>query len=95
LLDIGCQLRYTNKTNDVTPQGHKEGSEMALLDIKQIKERLHLSERTIFRMMKAGDLKGFKLGREWRFEEKDIEDLIKLQRARASQLQKAEGQGQP
>lgn len=56
-----------------------------LLDVKQVQEALGLSERTVFRLIKTGDLKGFKAGREWRFEETDIQDYIKRQREKAAQ----------
>lgn len=54
-----------------------------LLNIKQIQDILHLSERTIFRLIKEGELKGFKAGREWRFEPSDIDDFIARQRRKA------------
>ncbi len=54
-----------------------------LLDIKQLHKILHLSERTIFRLIKQGELKGFKIGREWRFEQSDIDDYIERQRKKA------------
>lgn len=56
-----------------------------ILNVKQVQDRLKLSERTVFRLIKTGKLKGFKAGREWRFEESDIEDFIKEQREEASQ----------
>ncbi len=56
-----------------------------LLDIKQVREVLGLSERTVFRLIKSGELKGFKVGREWRFEESDITDFIQRQREKATQ----------
>lgn len=55
-----------------------------LLNIKQVKEKLRLSERTVFRLIKTGELKGFKAGREWRFEESDIDAYIKEQREKAA-----------
>ena len=55
-----------------------------ILDIRQVQEILHLSERTIFRLIKRGDLNGFKAGREWRFEESDIEDFIHTQKEKAA-----------
>ncbi len=55
-----------------------------LLDIKQVQDRLKLSERTIFRLIKAGELQGFKAGREWRFEESDIDTFIKQQREKTA-----------
>jgi excisionase family DNA binding protein len=56
-----------------------------LLNIKQVQEILHLSERTVFRLIKAKELKGFKAGREWRFEQKDIDDYIERQRRKADE----------
>ncbi len=54
-----------------------------MLDIKQLHDVLHLSERTIFRLIKRNELKGFKVGREWRFEQSDIDDYIERQRKKA------------
>jgi excisionase family DNA binding protein len=54
-----------------------------LLNIKQVQEILGLSERTVFRLIKNKELQGFKVGREWRFEEKDIDAFIANQRNRA------------
>ena len=54
-----------------------------MLNIKEVRELLDLSERTIFRLIKDGKLKGFKAGREWRFEQKDIDAYIARQRAEA------------
>lgn len=51
-----------------------------LLDIKQVSDMLHLSERTVFRLIERKELKGFKAGREWRFEQKDIDEYIERQR---------------
>jgi excisionase family DNA binding protein len=53
-----------------------------LFDVKQVEKKLMLSERTIFRLIKSGDLKGFKVGREWRFEESDIDAYIQAQKAK-------------
>jgi excisionase family DNA binding protein len=54
-----------------------------LLDIKQVQEKLGVSERTIFRLIEKGDLTGFKVGRAWRFEESDIDLYIDRQRQKA------------
>lgn len=57
-----------------------------LLDVKQVQERLGISESTLFRMIKKRELKGFKVGgRKWRFEESDIEDYIQRQRQKSEQ----------
>jgi len=60
-----------------------------LLDVKQVEGILQLSERTIFRLIKSGALKGFKAGREWRFEESDIDAYIQAQKAKAKERQEA------
>lgn len=57
-----------------------------LLNIKQVQEILGISERTAFRLIKDGELKGFKVGREWRFEPSDIDDYIERQRRKAAGL---------
>lgn len=54
-----------------------------ILNVKQVQEMLSLSERTIFRLISQGKIKGFKAGREWRFEQKDIEAYIERQRKEA------------
>lgn len=52
----------------------------ALLTIKEVQDRLGISESTMFRLLKRQQIKGFKVGRVWKFEEKDIEDYIRRQR---------------
>jgi excisionase family DNA binding protein len=54
-----------------------------LLNIKEVQEALGISESTIFRLMKSRKLQGFKVGREWRFQEKDIDAFIARQRQQA------------
>ncbi|MBO0789999.1 MAG: helix-turn-helix domain-containing protein [Ktedonobacteraceae bacterium] len=60
-------------------------SNSKLLTVKQVQDMLGISERTAFRMIKNGELKGFKVGREWRFEESDIQAYIQAQRRRAEE----------
>lgn len=54
-----------------------------LLDVKQVQQKLKVSERTVFNLIKRGDLKGFKAGRSWRFTEADVEAYIQHQREKA------------
>jgi excisionase family DNA binding protein len=58
-----------------------------LLNAKQVQERLGISESTFLRLLKRKELKGFKVGREWRFEESDINAYIERQRRRAEGLE--------
>ena len=63
--------------------------EGTLLDIKQVQEILSLSERTVFRLIKNGELTGFKAGREWRFEQVDIDAYKERQRKKAEEERQA------
>jgi excisionase family DNA binding protein len=72
-------------------QGEEEAMG-ALLNAKQVQERLGISESTFLRMLKRKELKGFKVGREWRFEESDINDFIERQRRKAEGLEPPDGE---
>lgn len=58
-------------------------SQREMLNIKQVQKILDISERTAFRLISSGELKGFKVGREWRFFQSDIDDYIERQRKKA------------
>lgn len=61
-----------------------------LLNAKQVQERLGISESTFLRMIKRKELKGFKVGREWRFEESDIDNYIERQRQKAESSEQSD-----
>ena len=61
----------------------------ALLNSKEAQERLGISESTLLRLLKNKELKGFKVGRIWKFEESDIEDFIRKQRAKSENTEPA------
>ena len=44
-----------------------------VLTLRQTATWLQVSERTVLRMIDTGELPGFKVGRQWRFREQDIE----------------------
>jgi excisionase family DNA binding protein len=44
--------------------------------IKELKDVLHLGERTIFKYLKEGRLSGSKHGK-WRFTEEDVNNFLK------------------
>ena len=56
-----------------------------LLTLKQVQEILRLSERTVLRLLQRKELNGFKVGREWRFEQSDINEYIERQRRKADE----------
>lgn len=49
---------------------------MALLTIEEAAEYLRMSPWVVRQWLREGKLPGFKLGREWRIDEKDLEAFI-------------------
>ena len=47
-----------------------------LLTLKQVAEWLQVSERTVHRLLTDGALQGFKVGRQWRFEEAEVQRYL-------------------
>lgn len=47
-----------------------------LLTLRQVAEWLQVSDRTVHRLISDGTLKGVKVGRQWRFEEKEVEAYL-------------------
>lgn len=54
-----------------------------LLNMKQVEERLGVSSRTVFNFIQRGEIKGFKVGKAWRFAESEIENYLKRQQEKA------------
>ena len=46
------------------------------LTIRQVAEYLQVTERTIYNLVLAGALPGFKVGNTWRFKKEDIDRWI-------------------
>ena len=49
---------------------------MNLLTVQQVAEMLQMNEEVIRRYLRDGRIKGFKVGRDWRVKEKDLEKFI-------------------
>jgi excisionase family DNA binding protein len=47
-----------------------------LLTSEQVAQMLQVHPLTVLKYIKAGKLKGIKLGRVWRFREKDVEQFL-------------------
>lgn len=47
-----------------------------ILTLSEVASLLRVSHQTIYNMIKDGRLKGHKVGREWRFIKKDIDDYV-------------------
>ena len=53
-----------------------------LLTIKDVADRLLLSERTVRRLLDAGELRAFRLGRQWRISLLDLQKYLEECRSR-------------
>lgn len=49
------------------------------LTVKEVQEMLGVSSRTVFNFIERGELKGFKIGKSWRFETSEVENYLKRQ----------------
>ena len=52
-----------------------------LLTVRQLQELLRVDRITIYRMLNSGELPGFKVGSQWRFSRRQIEQWLQEQRA--------------
>jgi len=58
-------------------------TESEILTPEQAAEKLKVSIITVRRLLKNGNLNGFKIGRRWRIDESDLRKYIKRQRKRS------------
>jgi excisionase family DNA binding protein len=56
----------------------------AFLTTEEVLGCLKVNPRTIYRLIKSGDLPAVRVGRQWRFRRSDLNDWIERQRAAAS-----------
>jgi excisionase family DNA binding protein len=68
-----------------------------LLTTRQLQELLQVDRITIYRMLKDGRLQGFKVGGQWRFSQRAIEEWLQKQRAslELAVAQEIQDEGQP
>lgn len=50
-----------------------------LLTIEQVADQLQVSTRTVRRIMKTDALKGFMVGKRWRFTQSEVEAYLRRQ----------------
>jgi excisionase family DNA binding protein len=49
-------------------------TEQQFLSIEEVAKRLELNSSTVYRLVREGQLPGFKIGGQWRFSEKALEE---------------------
>lgn len=63
-----------------------------LLSLKEVADHLQLSERTIFNLIKRGDLEGIQIGKRWRFSPETVQAYMdRLQQEQTQKRQQAPG----
>jgi len=62
----------------------KENQEPLILTVQEVAQRLKLTQVTIYRLLKSGQMPGFKIGASWRIDEKDLNTYIKKQKKKGS-----------
>lgn len=50
------------------------------LTLEQIAEYLQMSTSSIYKMVQKGKIPAYKVGRQWRFKKKEIDEWIKSQK---------------
>ena len=61
-----------------------EGNYSAFLTTEEVLGCLKVNPRTIYRLIKTGDLPAVRIGRQWRFRRSDLDEWIDRQRTTAS-----------
>lgn len=55
-----------------------------VMTIEEVARRLRVSQRTVLRLLAKKEIKGYKVGRAWRFEVSDVDRYIEQQRKKAA-----------
>ena len=61
-----------------------EGVYSAFLTTEEVLVCLKVNPRTIYRLIKTGELPAVRIGRQWRFRRSDLDEWIDRQRTAAS-----------
>lgn len=77
---VNCGQKGMKRTSD-----HHEGLiGNEALSVRRVAKRLNVSERTARRLIDAGDLKAYRIGRQWRVFEPDLQEYFARQANRSS-----------
>lgn len=56
------------------------------MTVQDVAAYLNVDPKTVYRMVKRGDLPGFKVGGSWRFQKEDLDAWIAKQKEAATNL---------
>ena len=63
---------------------HSKATFAAVLTTEEVLSCLKVNPRTIYRLIKTGELPAIRIGRQWRFRRADLDEWIDRQRTAAS-----------
>ena len=63
---------------------HSKASKSAFLTTEEVLDCLKVNPRTIYRLIKTGELPAIRIGRQWRFRRADLDEWIDRQQTAAS-----------
>lgn len=72
-------------TNIIVPKSVKK-KDGNYLRIEEVAARIGICERSVYRLIKAGRLVGFKEGREWHFQQADIDAYLQVLKEKEERL---------
>lgn len=61
-----------------------KATDSAFLTTEEVLSCLKVNPRTIYRLIKSGELPAIRIGRQWRFRRADLDEWIDRQRTSAS-----------
>src|SRR5512143_2332129 len=56
----------------------------AFMTTEEVLEYLHVTQRTIYRLIKAGRIPAVRVGRQWRFRKQDVDRWLESQQGRSA-----------
>jgi excisionase family DNA binding protein len=56
-------------------------AQTGIMTLRQVADKLQVSDRTVLEMLSAGTIKGQKAGSQWRFRAEDVEAYLNSQAA--------------
>jgi len=63
---------------------NSKASKSAFLTTEEVLDWLKVNPRTIYRLIKTGELPAIRIGRQWRFRRADLDEWIDRQQTAAS-----------
>ena len=74
-------MKFIEQTVSDTNEGARLPS---FLTIEEVRGYLNVNPRTIYRLIRSGELPAVRIGRQWRFRRSDLDDWVDRRRSKVS-----------